>query len=160
MNSVSKLQPADWERYRDLRLRSLKEDPDAFWNTFEEEVVLLEEDWRKRLSDNPTFVAELDGECVGAATGCPHYDREGVAALVGMWVAPSARGRGLACVLIEEVITWAREEGYPHLYLDVADENAAAIKLYERMGFRPTGVTNHMPPPREHISEHEQCLEL
>ena len=42
MNSVSKLQPADWERYRDLRLRSLREDPDAFWNTSEEEVGLKE----------------------------------------------------------------------------------------------------------------------
>jgi ribosomal protein S18 acetylase RimI-like enzyme len=160
MNSVSKLQPADWERYRDLRLRSLREDPDAFWNTSEEEVGLKEEDWRKRLSENPTYVAVLGGEDVGAATGCPHYDRDGAAALVGMWVAPLARGRGLARALIEEVIAWAREEGFPHLFLDVADENAAAIKLYERMGFAPTGVKNHMPPPRDHISEHERALEL
>ena len=160
MNSVSKLQPADWERYRELRLRSLREDPDAFWNTSEEEVGLKEEDWRKRLLENPTYVAVLGGEDVGAATGCPHYDRDGAAALVGMWVAPLARGRGLACALIEEVIAWAREEGFPHLFLDVADENAAAIKLYERMGFAPTGVKNHMPPPRDHISEHELALEL
>ena len=160
MNSVSKLQPADWERYRDLRLRSLREDPDAFWNTSEEEVGLKEEDWRKRLLENPTYVAVLGGEDVGAATGCPHYDRDGAAALVGMWVAPLARGRGLACALIEEVIAWAREEGFPHLFLDVADENTAAIKLYERMGFAPTGVKNHKPPPRDHISEHERALEL
>ena len=160
MNSVSKLQPADWGRYRELRLRSLREDPDAFWNTSEEEVGLKEEDWRKRLLENPTYVAVLGGEDVGAATGCPHYDRDGAAALVGMWVAPLARGRGLACALIEEVIAWAREEGFPHLFLDVADENTAAIKLYERMGFAPTGVKNHMPPPRDHISEHERALEL
>ena len=55
---------------------------------------------------------------------------------------------------------WAREEGFPHLFLDVADENTAAIKLYERLGFAPTGVKNHMPPPRDHISEHERALEL
>ena len=160
MSAITRLEPVEWERYRALRLRSLSEDPDAFWNTFEEEEGLKEEEWRKRLSENPTYVAVLGGEDVGAATGCPHYDRDGAAALVGMWVAPLARGRGLACALIEEVIVWAREEGFPHLFLDVADENTGAIKLYEGMGFRPTGVTNHMPPPRDHISEHEQGLEL
>jgi len=44
--------------------------------------------------------------------------------------------------------------------LDVADTNMAAIRLYARMGFVPSGVEGSLPPPREHIKEHQRVLVL
>jgi hypothetical protein len=44
--------------------------------------------------------------------------------------------------------------------LDVGDANLPARRLYERMGFTPTGVVGTMPPPRDHIAEHELVLAL
>ena len=150
----------DWERYRAVRLRGLEDAPDAFWMTYAVEVEYEEERWRDRLSSGATFVALQGGLDVGVVTGARYEGREGCAGLFGMWVAPEARGTGASIRLVGEVITWARAEGYERLILDVADENRAAIKLYEGMGFRPTGRTAHMPAPREHILEHERALEL
>ena len=157
---IERLTPDDWERYRALRLRGLEEAPDAFWMTYDEEVEFAEERWRERLSSAATFVVSQERSDVGVVTGARYKGRDGCAGLFGMWVAPEARGTGASIRLVGEVITWARAEGYERLFLDVADENVAAIKLYERVGFLPTGRTAHMPAPREHILEHERAFEL
>jgi len=46
------------------------------------------------------------------------------------------------------------------LFLDVSDRNTSAIKLYEKKGFIKTGVKDHLPPPRDHITEHQRKLML
>ena len=62
--------------------------------------------------------------------------------------------------LVEAVINWARSAGYERVSLDVADDKTSAVRLYERMGFTPTGVTGTLPDPRTHIREHERELML
>ncbi|MCH2102847.1 MAG: GNAT family N-acetyltransferase [Planctomycetes bacterium] len=157
---TERLTPDDWERYRAVRLRGLEDAPDAFWMTFAEEVEFDEQRWRERLDSGATFVVVQEESDVGVVTGAEYEGRDGCAGLFGMWVAPEARGTGASIRLVGEVVTWARAEGFKRLLLDVADENHAAIKLYERMGFKPTGRTAHMPMPRAHILEHERALEL
>ena len=45
---------------------------------------------------------------------------------------------------MEEVIRRAKASGkYDRLQLDCAPENHRARRLYERLGFRPTGEINH-----------------
>ena len=157
---TERLRPDDWERYRAVRLRGLEDAPDAFWMTYAEEVGFDEQRWRERLDSGATFIVVQEERDVGVVTGAEYEGRDGCAGLFGMWVAPEARGTGASIRLIGEVVIWAREEGYERLLLDVADENHAAIKLYERVGFLPTGRTAHMPAPRAHILEHERALEL
>ena len=77
-----------------------------------------------------------------------------------MWVAPDYRGRKVGKALIDAVINWAQNEGYTQIILDVADENTAAIRLYEASGFLPNGVVCSLPPPREHVTEHQRALSL
>ena len=62
--------------------------------------------------------------------------------------------------LVETVINWARTEGFRRVVLEVANENAAAIALYRRLGFERTGATATLPAPRTHVTEHERALEL
>ena len=160
MSTVARLQGDEWTRYRDIRLRSLSDAPDAFWMTHAEEAAFGEERWRERLLTGANFVAREGASDLGLATGADFEGREGCAGLFGMWVAPEARGSGVADRLVSAVIEWAREAGYQRLLLDVGDDNAPAIRLYERMGFRPTGGAGRMPPPRQHILEHERMLVL
>lgn len=54
-------------------------------------------------------------------------------------VRPEARGRGLGRRLVEAAAQTARENGAAHLFLEVADDNAAALALYARAGFVETG---------------------
>src|SRR5205823_13690860 len=58
--------------------------------------------------------------------------------LMNIAVDPSARRRGLATALLEELFTCAgRDRGYT---LEVRTSNGPAIALYERFGFRAAGI--------------------
>jgi ribosomal protein S18 acetylase RimI-like enzyme len=170
--SVARAEVADSARLRAVRLRALRADPDAFWSTAAEEEDLPDSHWRERLArpEVATFLARLGGTegkgadgkgaDVGIVVLAPHHDRPGDLGLYAMWVAPEARNLGVAAALVTAGLEWARAAGYATVRLEVADRNAAAIALYERFGFRPTGRTGTLPPPREHIAEHERAVDL
>ena len=67
---------------------------------------------------------------------CSRYDR--VWHLMNVAVDPDARRRGLATMLLDEMLERAgRDQAYT---LEVRTSNAGAIALYERFGFRPAGM--------------------
>ena len=152
----------EYPRMRAIRLRALLDRPDAFGRTHAEEEVKPDQFWIDRLSGNASvcFLARRRGEDVGIVHGAAYRDRKGVAGLFGMWVASEARGRGFGDALVQRVIDWAKAEGYQRLLLHVGDENSHAIALYARMGFEPTGARGTLPPPRDHVTEHERALQL
>jgi [ribosomal protein S18]-alanine N-acetyltransferase len=53
---------------------------------------------------------------------------------------PEARRRGVAKALMAAALDAARQAGAASCFLEVAVDNAAAITLYERLGFRRAGV--------------------
>jgi len=161
VSDLLRLSPDAWERYRAIRLRALADDPDAFGSTLAREDAFTPAEWRARLAgEAAVFLAVVAGEDAGTAVGAPWRERPGVAGLFGMWVAPAARGRGLGDRLVRAVISWARDGGFARLVLEVGDANANAVRLYERHGFVATGRCGTLPPPREHVTEHERALEL
>lgn len=85
------------------------------------------------------FVVESGPEWLGMAGCSLRADGSGVLDATGMWVAPSARGRGLGERLIEAIVAWGRARGASTMEFAVTESNAVAITLYERLGFRPTG---------------------
>jgi RimJ/RimL family protein N-acetyltransferase len=138
--AVRRLEPDDWELLREVRLRSLADTPDAFGSTHAREAEYDETRWRELLSGGGWFLA-FDGEApVGIVCGyhddsSPDDQRH----LVAMWVAPQARGTGLAPELVAAVIDWARDDGATEVTLGVADGNERARAVYLRYGFTPTG---------------------
>lgn len=59
----------------------------------------------------------------------------GWAGLFGMATRARARGRGAARGVLAALARWADANGADHLYLQVERDNAAAVRLYEGMGF-------------------------
>jgi GNAT superfamily N-acetyltransferase len=157
---IQRLKADEGERLRAIRLRALRDAPDAFGSTFEESAARPLSSWRRQLTEMVTLVAVIDGADAGLARGARHPGKPGVAMLLSMWVAPDARRKGIGAALIDAVAEWARAENLTHLLLEVADQNAPAAALYSSKGFKPTGMTSTLPPPREHIREHERMLEL
>lgn len=85
------------------------------------------------------FLGLLDGVIAGSAQLlAPPRNNEAQAAtcnLVSAFVAPWARGHGLARKLTEAVEAQARAEGFGMINLDVRETQAAAIHVYESMGY-------------------------
>jgi len=65
-----------------------------------------------------------------------------------LFVRPEAHGTGLGRALAERLIAEARAAGYRAMRLDtIAHKMAAAVKLYERLGFRDVPAYYDSPIP-------------
>jgi ribosomal protein S18 acetylase RimI-like enzyme len=62
---------------------------------------------------------------------------EEVGELESLSVAAEARGSGIGTLLIEHARRLLRERGISHWSVGVVEANTAAVRLYEREGFRP-----------------------
>lgn len=60
--------------------------------------------------------------------------------IITLGVAPDARRRGAARALLDDLFARARALGVASLTLEVADDNAAALALYEGLGFERVGL--------------------
>jgi GNAT superfamily N-acetyltransferase len=67
-------------------------------------------------------------------------DPQKVVWLIGVFVDPRWRSRGLGRALSAEIVAWARERGASEVLLHVADWNASARHTYQSIGFVPTGA--------------------
>ena len=89
------------------------------------------------------YIAKLDGVIVGSAQLVrPARNNEAQAfsaTLMHAFIAPYARGHGLARLLHHRVEEGARALGYQVLNLDVRETQTAAIRLYEGLGFQRWG---------------------
>lgn len=90
------------------------------------------------------FVARLDGVIVGSAQLVrPPRNNEAqafAATLMHSFVAPYARGYGLARMMTLRVEDSARAHGYQILNLDVRETQEGAIRLYEALGYEHWGT--------------------
>lgn len=82
------------------------------------------------------FGAENDGQILGVAALAL---RDGYGEVKSMFVAPEARGIGVANRLLAHLEQTARSHGLPLLRLETGNKLHAAVQLYERAGFNPTG---------------------
>jgi ribosomal protein S18 acetylase RimI-like enzyme len=146
---IRRLELADVEDYRAIRLASLRHDPAAFGALYEVEAARPIDSFAERLASSIVLGAYTDGRLVGVAgfrqeTG-PKERHKGV--VWGVYVQPDARGRGLAASLIAGIIERARPL-VEQLTLTVVQGNDAAIALYRRYGFAVYGVE---PRARKHL---------
>jgi GNAT superfamily N-acetyltransferase len=133
-----RIEVGDGERLRALRLAALRDAPGSFGAAIEQDAARPARDW-EMLGGGPgaVFVA---GEWEGMAG--VYLPENGDPVLWGMWVAPSARGRGAGRALAETIIGWARDRALERLTLSVSDAAPEAERLYAALGFTPTGASS------------------
>jgi GNAT superfamily N-acetyltransferase len=135
----------DWTAFREIRLRSLLDSPDAFGSTYGEESSASEDAWRDWAAGRwqsgtaVAFLAEDNGRAIGTATGAAYDAAPGEAHVYAMWVAPDARGAGVGRALLDAVARWARDRGDRRLQLQVTETNHPARAFYGACGFIETG---------------------
>lgn len=143
--AIRPLTPADATAYRALRLQALRDHPEAFGASHEDEAARSLEMMARRLDGGPTncvFGAFVEDDLVGTA-GFVVPDRSAKSRhkglLVGVHVAPAHRGRALGRALVTAVIDHARGH-VVLLQAAVGVDNAPALRLYESLGFRHYGL--------------------
>lgn len=87
--------------------------------------------------DTAYFVAEEDGRLLG---GCGLLLIAGEGNITNVVVAPEARRRGVATGLLTYLLEEGDRAGLTAYTLEVRVSNAAAIRLYEKLGFVSEGI--------------------
>jgi putative acetyltransferase len=110
-----------------------------------------EVDWMHRAYSRPRcayFVVEREGRVVGGGGVAPlDGGDEDVCELRKMYFLPEARGIGAGAAMMDRCLAAAREIGFRRCYLETLTGMDAAMRLYERSGFRripgAMGATGH-----------------
>jgi GNAT superfamily N-acetyltransferase len=144
--TVHRVTPADAARMRALRLEMLADSPLAFLETVAQAAARPHEDYRRRIIQASAgralaqFVADPGGRLIGHAGGTIMPEDHGVTIVFAVYVTPARRGTGVLADLVEAVAQWSRAMGRPELMLEVVVGNDRAVRAYERLGFKDTGV--------------------
>ncbi len=123
---ISKMQLEDLKKIADC----LEAEFDNFW-TYD---VLQNE---LSCDTSTYFVAKLENQIVGFA-GYKTILEE--AELMNIVVRKSARGTGIASLLMKHIFSALNSQNIHTLYLEVASHNLPAIHLYQKFGFMPIGT--------------------
>jgi ribosomal protein S18 acetylase RimI-like enzyme len=136
--------------YRALMLEAYQLAADAFTSTAEERQAEPMSWWVRRIAVpsglNLAFGAfdDQDGGRLVGTVGLEFSAKPKTrhsALVLGMYVTPDARGRGLAVRLMQAAVAEARSRpGLRSLTLTVTEGNEAAIGLYRSIGFVAWGV--------------------
>ena len=144
---VRKLQPHESSLYRSIRLACLKNAPDHFGSTYEEEVntpkLKFEHFIEKDSNENFMFGAFNDGKLIGIV-GFDRMERQRArhrGEVAQMYVDAAYRGQNVGERLLRGLVEQAFSvEGIEQLQLSVIAGNNAAITLYEKVGFKAYGL--------------------
>ena len=127
-----------WTRIRDIRLRSLKENPEAFGGTFEKESEEDEATWREKFIKNEFLVASVDGHDAAIMyIEVLEGDFGATCWIGGCWSDPAYRGNGLFSAMMRFVDS--QDRGWDIQGLGVWTDNYNAIAAYEKLGFVKMG---------------------
>jgi L-amino acid N-acyltransferase YncA len=131
------MQTEDWDTVRDIYVQGI-----ATGNaTFEKTAP----DWKSWNSAHlPTCrLVARDGEAtVGWAALSPYSRRKVYAGVaeVSVYVAETARGRGVGVELLSALVTESEAQGIWTLQAGIFPENEASVQLHRRFGFRVVGI--------------------
>jgi aminoglycoside 6'-N-acetyltransferase len=87
------------------------------------------------------YVVELDGRVAGAIQWAAEEDPEYHHASIDIYLDPAVHGGGVGTDAVRTLAAHLVDDlGFHRLVIDPAADNAAAIRCYTKVGFRPVGV--------------------
>jgi aminoglycoside 6'-N-acetyltransferase len=103
--------------------------------------ILEEGELEEFLQDDKTFVVEAEDAIIGAIQYGEENEPMYRHASIDIFLTTSRHGEGLGSEAVRVLARYLIEEReHRRLTIDPAADNAAAIRAYEKVGFRPVGV--------------------
>jgi aminoglycoside 6'-N-acetyltransferase len=103
--------------------------------------VLEDGEMDEFVADEHAFVIEVDGEVIGAVQFGEVEDPMYRSASIDLYLTTPRHGQGLGSEAVRILARHLIEErGHHRLTIDPAADNAAAIRAYEKVGFRRVGA--------------------
>jgi ribosomal protein S18 acetylase RimI-like enzyme len=142
---VRKLTEDDLEAVWTLRLRALRDNPEAFGSTYEETVARGKAWMLQRFGqgDETLFLGAFEETLIGMVglhREAGLKDRH-KGLVFGMYVLPDRRQHGVGKALMQALIAQAKQlAGLEQLHLAVVTTNAPARHLYRSLGFEVYGT--------------------
>jgi ribosomal protein S18 acetylase RimI-like enzyme len=135
------LDRSEWHTLRDIRLTALQESPDSFLATYEQERHYRPDRWEAEFSRGSWHIGYRQGAPV-SLLGVTREPKQSVQEcfIEYLWVAPDMRGSGRGQFMLETVLKRLQADGVRTVFLWVIDDNARAIRFYERSGFVSTRI--------------------
>jgi aminoglycoside 6'-N-acetyltransferase len=118
-------------------LRRIRATPEVslWWGPPEDDFPFGDEDEVTRLT------IEVDGAVAGMVQFGEELDPKYRHASIDLFLDPALHGRGIGTEVVRQVVRQLIDErGHHRITIDPAADNAAAIRAYEKVGFRPVGV--------------------
>ena len=142
------LDESDAQLYKEVRLRALKNDPESFGSTYEQEVNRPLEKFVERIQQTKDQFTLGCFDDSNQLVGIVNFMRENrlktahKGNIYGMYVEPPFRGRRLGKSLLLALIERATREcaGLEQIHLTVVSNNKSAKRLYTSLGFEVYGV--------------------
>ncbi len=141
---IRRLYSSDAKGYQELRLKALKNHPEAYGSSYEEESEFSIEVFEQRLSnpDHLTWGAYVDERLAGVVTLITSTRKKTMhnGTIVAMYVDDLYRRHGIGSYLLKHAIIEAKSKSILNLYLTVTTTNLVAKKLYSSFGFVTYGI--------------------
>lgn len=94
--------------------------------------------WEEAVNDKAYYLLILDEDkVIGYAGTWVLFDE---AQITNVAIVPSYRGKGVGFILMRELMQIVKTLGANAMTLEVRPSNAAAIGLYEKLGFKSVGL--------------------
>jgi phosphinothricin acetyltransferase len=118
--------------------------------TFDTEVPTWAE-WEAAHRSDCRFVARIAGQVVGWTALVPYSARSVYAGVAweSVYVTAAARGQGIGAALLARLLPASERAGIWTLIAGIQIENAASLRLHERIGFRRIGVQQRVGRDRD-----------
>jgi RimJ/RimL family protein N-acetyltransferase len=164
--TIRVLTPEDAEIYFEHRRAALVDEPLAFAASPEDDVAFSVDAVRGLLARAPdsVVIGAFPDTLVGSIgiIRDRHLKYAHKMHIVGMYVSPRWRKRGIGNALLQAALDHARSlDGVSQIQLSVSDAVPAAWRLYERCGFRVWGTEiDSLRHDGRSCAEHHMVLEL
>jgi aminoglycoside 6'-N-acetyltransferase len=140
------------------RLVEIGQEPEVarWWTSVTTEKLTAKAEGR----DDATGLAILlDGEVVGMIQFHEEDDPEYRSAGIDIFLSSDVHGRGLGTDAVRTLARWlVRECGHHRVTIDPAVENPAAVRAYEKAGFKPVGVMRRYERDSDGSGWHDSLL--